>query len=496
MRKSKMIVLLPFLSAIMLTACNGSKDSNKEKISEIPVSTSSKEAQASFQKGLGFSDDGDAQQARTYFSKAIEQDSSLGIAYLFRAGTATTPSEFSDDVTKAKDHLNGASDWEKWYYDFSATFLNSDYNKRLDIVKKIADKYPDAARAQIDLGNTYSQANDFAKARECFLKAVDLNPNWAGAQTAVSTSYLFNEPKDFKKGETYAQKAVQLSPNSPGAQILLGDCYRAEDDMTKARDAYAKAITLAPNTSAGYYKKGHAESFLGNLDEARKNYMEGSKYDSVKMNAMLNYANTYVYGGDSKAACKWIMEQYNKIDSGTETSEKKLLSKLNALNYCAQIAFHLEDVASLKDMVGKIEPLSNQLESQQPTNEAKLTQHASIIYWQAAALAVDGKYDDAKKKAEEMKTSLQPVNDPLKNEGYEFLMGYISMKQKNYADAVSHFEKSDPNVIYNLYWLAMANEAAGNKDKAKDAYKKIAVYNFNDVGYALIRNDAKKKAAM
>ena len=39
----------------------------------------------------------------------------------------------------------------------------------------------------------------------------------------------------------------------------------------------------------------------------------------------------------------------------------------------------------------------------------------------------------------------------------------------------------------------MANEAAGNKDKATALYKEVAAYNFNDVGNALVRNEVKKK---
>jgi tetratricopeptide (TPR) repeat protein len=72
-------------------------------------------------------------------------------------------------------------------------------------------------------------------------------------------------------------------------------------------------------------------------------------------------------------------------------------------------------------------------------------------------------------------------------------MGYINMKEKKYADAAGHFEKANPNDIYVKYWLAMANEAAGNKDKANSLFKEIAAYNFNDVGNALIRNEVKKK---
>lgn len=101
-----------------------------------------------------------------------------------------------------------------------------------------------------------------------------------------------------------------------------------------------------------------------------------------------------------------------------------------------------------------------------------------------------------KAKAEEMKTALDPIKDDRKLENYHNLLGMISMKQKNYADAVLHFEKSDPNSIYNKYWLAKANEAAGNKDRATSIYKEVASYNFKDIGNAMVRTEVKTKLGM
>jgi len=88
-------------------------------------------------------------------------------------------------------------------------------------------------------------------------------------------TYLFSDPKDYKKAEENALKAVKLAPSSAGIHILLGDCYRAENDLQKAKDAYSKAIELDPNSTDPYYKKGNANTFLGNLEEARQNYADG-----------------------------------------------------------------------------------------------------------------------------------------------------------------------------------------------------------------------------
>ena len=73
------------------------------------------------------------------------------------------------------------------------------------------------------------------------------------------------------------------------------------------------------------------------------------------------------------------------------------------------------------------------------TAEAKTFIAVEKLNWASLTADADGKYDEAKAKAEEMKTALDPIKDDRKLENYHNLLGMISMKQKNYADAVLHF---------------------------------------------------------
>lgn len=496
MKRTKNYLLLGLFGVVLtLAACSNSKKKESGKVTDIPATSKSKDAIASFREGLAFADDGNAIKARAAFTKAIEQDSTMAIAYLYRGGFSQSSEEFMNDLAKAKAHLDGVSDWEKMYYDFQNSFVSNDYNKRLDAIQKIVAAYPDAARAQVDLGNTYSANNENDKARAAYQKAVELDPKWTGGYGGLFTSYVFSDPKDLKKGEENALKVVELTPKSSNAEVALGDCYRAENDMDKAKAAYSKAIELEPDVATAYYKRGHVNSFTGNFDEARKDYMEGAKYDVDNSAAMLNIANTYLYAGDHDAAMKSLMDNEAKLDASGGSKSKIAGLKLNYLATCGSVCLHFGDAAHLKEVVDMMQGPLDQGANDIGSPEAKLNSKATMLYWQALIAATDGKLDDAKAKAEEVKTTLQPINDPTKLWNYEMAMGYISMKEKNYADAIGHFEKSNPNDIYIKYLLATANEAAGNKDKANSLYKDIAAYNFNDVGNALIRAEVKKKVA-
>ncbi|MCX6235165.1 MAG: tetratricopeptide repeat protein [Bacteroidetes bacterium] len=493
MKNSKVCFLFMGLALFLtLVSC---KQNKKEKVTDIPVTTSSQEALASFRQGLALFDVYDTQKARTFFIKAIEQDPKLAIAYIFKAESDLSPQEFVNDLDKAKTNLEGASDWEKLYYDYYSTFLSSDWNKRLEITQKMVNMYPDAARAQVELGYTYMNGNDETKARECFQKAIELNSKWVGGYHALTYSYLENDPKDFKKAEENALEVLKLAPSSQGAEIVLGDCYRAQNNLEKARDTYSKAIELDPNASEPYYKKGHANTFLGNLDEARQNYIDGGKNDRTKTSSVQYIAYSYLYGGNYQAAMQWLLDQLAKVDSSGEAQSNITLTKEMWLEDCAHIAFHYGDALKLKELIAMLDPLYTQLFNDVGTQEAKLLGKASTLGWQAMSAAMEGNIDEAKAKAEEIQTTLEPVKDPTKLSGYEFAMGYISMKQKDYSAAITHFEKTQQTWIYHKYWLAMANEAAGNKDKANALFKDISDYNFNDIGNALIRNEVKNKLA-
>ncbi len=484
------------VSSFILPGCNNSSEKKADgKVTDIPANTKSKDALASFQQGLLSYDLGDNKKARAAFSKTIEQDPKFGIAYLYRANLANSPKEFADDANAGKANLDSASDWEKMYGDYQVAGLSGDRNKQVEILQKLAAAYPDAARAQVELGNAYSGNNQFDKSRACYQKATELDAKWVGGYGGLANSYLFNDPKDLKKAEENAMKVVDMAPTSAGAEILVGDCYRAENDFQKAKDAYAKAVTLDPDSPDGYAKEGNANTYLGNIEEARKNFLDGSTHDeNNKLGYLVTTAFTYLYANnDYKTAMKTLMDGAAKVDSASKNGASQ---KNNFLATCGAIAFHYNDAAMLKQMAPMLQSLSEKLNNDLGTPEGKIFAKADAMNWQVMIDITDGKLDDAKAKVEEMKSALDPIKDDRKLEGYHYLMGMISMKQKKYADAVTHFEKADLTQIYNKYWLAMANEAAGNKDKATALYKEVAAYNFNDVGNALVRGEVKKKLAM
>lgn len=480
---------------ILTASCNGNAPRN---ITDIPVTTSSDSAKAAFEQGLKLFDQSDYLTSRPYFAKAIELDPKISPAYLFRIFSDFTLDERLADLKNAKDAIDTSksSEWEILYTQYYSSFFNADYKSRLEIAKKIAADYPDAARAQADLGNTYLSGNEFGKAGECYKKAVILDSTWLGGYFGLVTLYEFYDPKDFKLAESNAEKLADLAPASPGVQVTLGDCYRAENELDKARDAYAKCLQLDSTSRDAYYKLGHVSAFLGKYEEARKSYAQAVKFDKTQSIYIVSCANTYLYAGDYKMALEFLNEQIPKIDSSGESVSGRDGDKYDAYSAGVQISFHYNQPEVLKEFSDRLAPISEAMANQIGTPEAKASYRAETWINEAMVAVLKGKYDVAAAKAALAKKSLDSITDPNHLNTYYFVLGQIAMRQKKYADAIENFMKTDLSSVYNKYWLALANEMAGNKDKAQSLYQDIVNYNFDDTNYALFRNEVRKKLNM
>ena len=469
-----------------------------KKITDIPVTTSSDSAKAAFEQGLKLLDQSDYLTSRPYFTKAIDLDPKISPAYIFRIYSDFTLDERLADLKNAKDAIDTSksSEWEILYTQFYSSFFKADYKSRLEIAKKIAADYPDAARAQADLGNTYLSGNEFGKARDCYKKAVALDSTWPGGYLGLVNLYEFYDPKDFKLAESNAEKLAALAPASPGVQVTLGDCYRAENELDKARDAYAKCLQLDSTSRDAYYKLGHVSAFLGKYEGARKSYAQAVKFDKTQSVYIVSCANTFLYAGDYKMALEFLNEQIAKIDSSGESASGRDGDKYDAYSAGIQISFHYNQPEVLKEFSDRLAPISEVMANQIGTLEAKASYRAETWINEALVAVLKGKYDEAAAKAALAKKSLDSITDPNRLNNYYFVLGQIAMRQKKYADAIENFGKTDLSSVYNKYWLALANEMAGNKDKAQALYQDIVNYNFDDTNYALFRNEVRKKLNM
>jgi tetratricopeptide (TPR) repeat protein len=421
----------------------------------------------------------------------VAQDPKLAIAYMYLTDYSESPEEFVSNLAKAKENLGAATTWENLYYELLESRLKGGGVKRLAIAEKMVAQFPAKARAYVLLGDAYSELQDGAKARENYQRALALEPSWPGSYTSLISSFLFQKPKDVAQAEATALKLLALAP-SAATHITLGDVYRGQNDLAKAESEYSKAIAMDGTSPVTFYKRGHVNAFLGNYEKARADYDEGAKLDVATTDAQNWTSFTYLYAGQPQKALQAVLNDAKAETKGLDKA-KAVAAKSTFLYTAAMIAMHIRDAKTLQQIIVEMKPVTEQLAAQVGTDEIRREYMAGVMINEAIGKALNKDFKGARQKAEEMKTLMLPLNHPRKEEDYHYISGYISLQQQDFAKAAVHFEKVSAEDIYSRYLLAKAYEGKGEKDKAHTIYQELANYNFNGVGYALIRNELKKK---
>jgi tetratricopeptide (TPR) repeat protein len=121
-------------------------------------------------------------------------------------------------------------------------------------------------------------------------------------------------------------------------------------------------------------------------------------------------------------------------------------------------------------------------------------QEAQILFWESQLAARKGDFATAAAKAEEHKKLIENDRNPRRLEAYHSLLGLIELRKGNHAAAVQHYRNANLTDEYTRYHLALALEGAGQTEEARKIFADVAAFNFNSVGFALVRADAMKRA--
>ncbi|MDH5659987.1 MAG: hypothetical protein OEY65_03245, partial [Gammaproteobacteria bacterium] len=152
-------------------------------------------------------------------------------------------------------------------------------------------------------------------AREMFLKAIEIDPNFASAYSAIALTYIDDyrrkwgeDPKGaVDRAFEYANKAISISNNTAVAHVVLAYAQLyGRKQPEKAITAARQAIKLYPNYADAYAIIGSAYSFVDrSLDAIRIN----------KHAIRLNPTSSYIYLSNLGRDYYFLNRQNEAIES-------------------------------------------------------------------------------------------------------------------------------------------------------------------------------------
>lgn len=465
-------------------------DSVTSGIINLPVTTTSADARMHFLMGQRELDLGQVFDANVHFKAAVAADTNFALAYLNVANTGNSLAEFTTNLALAERHIAGASDAEQFQIQIARKGLDNDVNGQLVLARQLVAKYPENPRAYLVLANVQTALNRNVDARASMMKAVGLAPRLLVAHTDLGNSYLFGEPKDFAKALTHMQHATALAPNEPSMHDQLGDVYRAQNNLDQARMEYTRGHELNPADASLLQQRGHVNSFAGNFVAARADYDSAIAVGRGNERAGFAPFRAYVsiYAGDTKQA----VAELNQLVAGVDAMNVPgaIGVKIAALSDVAVIAIHTSDFATAQQALTLRTPLLMQRAENSGSAAVQRDAEANVAYFDGWLAARKGDYVAAGKAAERVAALVTQDQNPRKFEPVHELKGYIALYQGNFREAATQFAQGNLTDPYIKYQYAFALQGAGDKVKGNQLMHEVANYNFNNVGYALIRKDA------
>ena len=157
---------------------------------------------------------------------------------------------------------------------------------------------PDFAEAYTNLGTIYAQEQQWQSAIAFYQKAIALQPNLAS--TYRNLARVWAQMGQLSEADGCWFKAYSLEPAkaTPEEHIQLGDNFLRQNQVTQAIRCYCHAIELNPNFNQAYQQLGNALKAQRKLQEEVANYRKNNENQA---NISGDLLNTVVVGGNPKA---------------------------------------------------------------------------------------------------------------------------------------------------------------------------------------------------
>jgi tetratricopeptide (TPR) repeat protein/predicted Ser/Thr protein kinase len=344
-----------------------------------------------------------------------------------------------------------------------------DAQKQFDSATK---EDPNFALAYSGLAETYAQLGQEDESERASQKAVGLSDNLPAAEKYLILAKHQTILKSYPQAIEAYEQLVKASPDNPDLHFALADLYEKSSEFDKARDEYAKVLTIDPKRVDGLLAMGRVEIESGN-DQNGLEYLTRAQGMAVE------------FGNDEeKAQILQAMgiaySDLTKWDDALRSFQDSLAIK-QRLGLKKGVADSLESIAQTEEPLGKpdqaLKDYNSALDSYREIGDkadaARVLNDVADLYFN------HGQFDKA---LELRKRSLQ-IEVDLGNVSEQGLVlnniGNTYMSKGDYEDARTYFDqalalreklKVPSDIADTVHNLAENSTKLGQYDQALQQY--------------------------
>ncbi len=487
---------------LVLSACSSVEDV------PLPFASSNEKATEFFNKAVNYVDQGEWREGRDNFQSALRVDPNFIMANMW--GWSEDPVQTRKYRETAIANKENANDAERIMIEMMEAGREGKASKRLDLAKKLVNKYPSSSEAHVMLGNVYTGQDKLDEAIESYENALEINPDNYNAWKQLARHHIVignnnmlpKDKQDKSKAIKYAEEMLRIRPKAPNAHQYRANIERQHSNFDEANKLYQKMVDVCNETgstakSTALIISAHNLLFSGQLDNSMTRYDEAiaiSESPQTAHNLKLYKAVANLFYDKYYEGLEVLDEMMKDVG---ETSESQEAVNGNT----AQIFWNKMMMQAHNQQKSEAFKSLNQWKKYRKIDldmdkERDVNNYNAFNYAMEAWLhTLFGDYNKAKSLLAKHYEIAKTWESAGAFDTYNGIYGMVYVMQGNPTKALEYFDdRIDPgNYQYYSYFKALALKATQKEDQAKEIFEYIANYNFLSWEVGLTRNLAQKE---
>jgi tetratricopeptide (TPR) repeat protein len=461
MRRSNCAVpVLIFMLGVCLAApvCAHAHHVKPAVTSSMPVTTSSAEARALYQKGMQDYENLYLERCNEDWRAAVKADPNLGVAWAWIAFNSGNPEEVKAAREKAKALAPKLNPGERLMIAWIAKVQEGDYIGGISSMNDLLEMYPKDKHLLYLAGNwlMLEDANDHAQ--RLMEKALAIDKNFPAALNDLA--YLDARNRKFVNAFVAMDRYVALLPNEPNPQDSYGELLRMAGNFEGSLTHYRAALKIDPDFVTSQAGLGDTYALMGNQQQARIEYDKAINFahnEADRLTYSMQKATTWVRDGKFSEADKSFQEI-------AETAHAKDQDLQEAQAYRHLAEYQTEDNAALKYLQEAEESLGHRTISKSDKDE----ELSRILRNRTVRAAHAGNQELADKTLKQLEAMASGSRNHVIQSSYNGAAGTLLMDQKKFDEAISCLEEDQDNP-FTLELLVQAYYQTNQSDKLAEA---------------------------